>query len=188
MIVETLSLLFVPPTEGGGMGISMKNLINFILEKAKKFKKHRILWQSILSMMIVLVLVTNTIYSDGLWGLFDYSSDCVVEAEEVAPEFLNSYPKTMFSNNTDNFSPDDDGRKKFIAYCYYYNTDDTFADAHKSDTLNVNFLILVLSPGLLAWEMQHILLPGQSVSSVPHPQIWHYRERYLHMLVQMQKL
>ncbi|MBR3668288.1 MAG: hypothetical protein IKN66_14245 [Ruminococcus sp.] len=93
------------------------------------------LWQRIISLIIVFVFVTDTMFSGGLFGLLKFST--VLKAEAYNP----TTPPSTFSGTSYSFSNDDSGRKQFADYCYYYSTDDggTFCGAHKGDTLTLTF-------------------------------------------------
>lgn len=121
----------------------MNNLNN------NKSKEHRIgnkkLWQRVLSFIVVFVLVVNPLYSGELFGLFDFSFVMKAKAEEEIPAYTPTNDVSVFSGSTSfNFSNNDTDRVKFVDYCYYYciNKDNTFCNAHKNDSLAINFTTL----------------------------------------------
>ena len=63
----------------------MRYMNNNKSEKPKLFRSNKKLWQRILSFITVFALVINTMYSGGLFGLFNFSTVMTVRAEEEAP-------------------------------------------------------------------------------------------------------
>ena len=70
--------------------------------------------------------------------MFGFSTALTAEA---AGEGSYTYYKEIeeYSGSTHSFAQNEDGYKRFVDYCYYYNTNNDFAKNHKGDTLSIVF-------------------------------------------------
>ncbi|MBR5683089.1 MAG: hypothetical protein IKW96_07395 [Ruminococcus sp.] len=110
-------------------------------ERSQIFRSNRKLFRKLLSFITVFMLVINSMYSDGLFGLFSFSAFMTVKAEEETPSYEPTNLVGAFSSTSIDFSNDADGIRKFIDYCYYYSVNEggTFCNTHKEDTLSITF-------------------------------------------------
>lgn len=130
----------------------MKNILNDKkTEKPKQIRSKKGLWQRILSFITVFALVTNTMYSGELFGLFDFSTVLTVKAEGETPSYNITYGIEAFPDDTKTFSFDmnDAGIKMFCDYCYHYYTNDVFAGKHINDSLTIIFTEISESYGFM---------------------------------------
>ena len=106
------------------------------LEWIKNLIENRKLWRRVLSFVLVLALAVNTLYSGGLLGLPIFSTVMTAEAEE--PSYTPTSDASSFDDDL-SFDNSNEGKKRFCDYCYYFNTNNSFASAHSEDTLSIIF-------------------------------------------------
>lgn len=119
----------------------MRYMNNNKSEKPKLFRSNKKLWQRILSFITVFALVINTMYSGGLFGLFNFSTVMTVRAEEEPPAYSPTNSVDHFSGTAFSFDYSAEGVREFIDYCYYYSVNEggTFCGDHSGDTLSITF-------------------------------------------------
>lgn len=125
----------------------MRYINNNKFKNPKTLRSDKKQWQRALSFIIVCTLVINTMYSGGLFALFNFSTFMSVKAEEDVLAYSPTYNVSEFSGTEHIFSDTPEGFRKFVDYCYYYsvNENNSFCAAHISDTLKINFPTLAES-------------------------------------------
>lgn len=94
----------------------------------KKQNNSRKMRNRVISIVASAALMTNSLPLSGLPTL---SGLLGVAEPVVSAAYEPGYPQSEFSNTS--FQD----INKFIAYCYYYHTDETFADNHKGDAISI---------------------------------------------------
>lgn len=94
----------------------------------KKQNNSRKMRNRVISIVVSAALMTNSLPLSGLPTL---SGLLGVAEPVVSAAYEPGYPQSEFSNTS--FQD----INKFIAYCYYYHTDETFADNHKGDAISI---------------------------------------------------
>ena len=117
-------------------------------EKNKSFRSNKRLWQRILSFITVFALVINTMYSGGLFGLLGFPMS--VRAEGEVSSYTPTNAESVFNNPSAlSFADTEEGYIKFVDYCYYFSTDDSFAEDHDEDVLSIAFAVLPADKGFM---------------------------------------
>lgn len=129
----------------------MRYMNNKETEKSQIFRSNKKLFLKVLSFITVFMIIINSMYSDGLFGLFNFSTFMTVKAEEETPSYVPTNPVGAFTSTSIDFSNDTEGVRKFIDYCYYYSVNEggTFCNAHKEDTLAITFPEIVGDLGFM---------------------------------------
>lgn len=98
-----------------------------------KQNKNRKIWHRVISVITTIAIMTNILPVGELSKLISDLVTINTVAEGEVPGYTPTY--TEFSNGSVDFET----VTKFIDYCYYYSTSDSFANTHKNDDLILSF-------------------------------------------------
>lgn len=131
-------------------------------EIIRSYRSNRKLWQRVLSFVTVLALVTNTMYTGGLLKYVDFTAILRAESAGEVPSYTTDNDASSYGSDI-GFDDTGAGIKKFLDYCYYFYTDDTFAWAHKNDKLNILFTNIPDNNGFVGLGNENVPFEGSIV-------------------------